>query len=435
MATSQGTVPPDSQGTETPPPVTSATAPPEDEQRVAAQTHPPAVVDPQGKGASNASAGYCFRNRILFQPTVCSMVPEVLSRIFGYVDLAERQRVWRIAYAGGADVSLKLADIFDRLGHHRQGVVGVARRAGLYHITQKPFNEGHMSRSDILSNLKYANLGVCGACCECAARNEYDDPVAPLPYQMGALILGRPPPFINLSLYFSPNASIQHSSDPWSADEGVCPPTTARAIITSVLAAADPARKRSANPKFQAPTSSDPRGGEIGSALPETAGTAGGLDILSLEAAACDPVVVRETVISGMVRPMLLEYTSTIANNDAAYKKLVADLFEVGYDCYIFTIKPVSRRFRGQRPSAYPIAVLVSPPCWRPIWGALAGPSFHTMCHLRHPHSVNPVFKSLRRITHKGQQYGCFAADRIETWRELTMNLTSTVIERDNAKL
>jgi hypothetical protein len=306
----------------------------------------------------------CFHNRVMFQPAVCSKVPDVVSKSLELNDAsAHGGRNWSVVHIGSREGWLKLGELGDVFGHKEGGTVAVARH---------------------LKSIRASNVDSCGPCCECASSGELRS--HPLPY--------------TATLIDAPFHGAQHapSAHPyWTSNRLITAPSNDATSCPAVL---------------------------LSALVQELSYLTGPLDVLALDAWKCDAPLVELVVLGGpQLRPRLLDFTTAA---DVAYGPLMEKLSEAGYHCYYMTTKPEHKKFRGIRQPQYPIAVKLDG-CWRGVFDSFRNDRYHVTCGLVSDATISSVLAAFTRMSHKGLHHGCSMPSRSARMQRLDAFLSEAV--------
>ncbi|CUI15341.1 membrane-associated protein, putative [Bodo saltans] len=314
---------------------------------------------------ASAAPQACFHNKVMFQPAVCSKVPDIVSKSLELHDgAASGGRNWSVVHVGSREGWLKLGELGDVFGNKEGGTAAIARQ---------------------LKQVRAPNIDVCGPCCECVSSGELRS--HPLPYT--ATLIDAP---------FQPNLVLAPSAHPyWHSHRLISAPLNDLSSCPAVL---------------------------LSTLVQELSYLPTAIDVLALDAWKCDVPVV-ELVILGraQLRPRLLDFTTAA---DVSYEPLIEKLARLGYHCYYMTTKPEHKKFRGIRQPQYPIAVKLNG-CWRGVFDSFRHDRYHITCVLASDATISSVLAAFTRMSHKGLHHGCNIPSRNARMQRLDGFLSEAV--------
>ena len=247
-------------------------------------------------GGRKQLASHCFRNRIMWQPSMCSNMFEVLGKFLDRrKELGMADRHFQLAHIGARDGIYKVAEMSETFGNVAHG-------------------------THELGQLLFKIRGpkeFCGFCCECVSRDPGEETRAVIPHNITFLRPGEPldsqiiqqlGPYVNVKP-LPPNTMTR------------CPQKLIDEAVESL---------------------------GVGKSS---------VDVLTLDAWTCDAEIVERAIIKGSVRPIIFQMT--LVNSAKDYEAFLDGLLRVGYHCYYHTTKP-TRVPRGMRHPIYPMTILVS---------------------------------------------------------------------------
>ena len=333
--------------------------------------------------ARQGDQSLCFRNKVMWQPTTCSQLHEIVALLGPQPTTSSS--TWSLVYVGSpARIAFKVAEINEVLGDPDHG----PEMLGLMLLK----TSGHGSQ-------------FCGACCECVGKDPASIEGATL-LQARAAATGR---------------------RTYLVDAG--PMEMALPVVQALGPSIEvvPVRVKSHVSASSTRCLSIVR--QLASTLSPLQSS---IDVLSLDADECDATITRRIVLDRFeeavsLRPQLLQLT--MFNAQENYSTLVASLNEVaGYTCYFHTMKPAHKTFRGIRVPPYPTAVLATD-CWRPVYDNFKGERHLLTCHLKSNSRLASIMTKRTRSVHKGAHNGCSSSLRFARLKALIAHGNASVVK------